>query len=330
MLKLSLILSSILLLFSCGKTADEETLGVVLSANIALSSGECQKAIDTLENHGRVNTSAPYLKTLASAYACRAGYSTVTFFASDFALTTTKVPLGGLTLYSTSSTAVTSTLQNDEVFKDLQKAIDILLYAGGIASDSEPTSAARAKHFSSSVAGDIDTQLLYLVLVQLGRYMNYYGNVSAAGDKGGGSGSNTCFSSYETANAAIRAAIANPASTLTCKNSVDTAASHTQLSSAVLATTRKTRLCQGVVLLNGLTALLPNVVASIFSDAVTKAAALAAVSVVTLAQAALVFADSTTSTVAYTQNQSICENTGYVNVSNIESYFGLMFEGALQ
>jgi hypothetical protein len=328
MLKLSLILSSILLLFSCGKTADEETLGVVLSANIALSSGECQKAIDTLENHGRVNTSAPYLKTLASAYACRAGYSTVTFFASDFALTTTKAPLGGLTLYSTSSTAVTSTLQNDEVFKDLQKAIDILLYAGGIASDSEPTSAARAKHFSSSVAGDIDTQLLYLVLVQLGRYMNYYGNVSAAGDKGGGSGSSTCFTSYTSAHTTITAAITAAAGT--CTNITTTAASHSQLSSDITPVTRKTRLCQGVVLLNGLTALLPNVVASIFSDAATKAAALAAVSVVTLAQAALVFADSTTSTVAYTQNQSICENTGYVNVSNIESYFGLMFEGALQ
>ena len=328
MLKLSLILSTILLLFSCGKTADEETLGVVLSANIALSNGDCQKAIDTLENYGRVNTSAPYLKTLSSAYACRAGYSTVTFFSSDFAKTTTKTPLGGLTLYSTSSTAVVSTLQNDEVFKDLQKAIDILLYAGGIASDSEPTSAARAKHFSSSVAGDIDSQLLYLVLVQLGRYMYYYGNVSAAGAKGGGSGTSTCFTSYTSANATVTAAITAAAGT--CTNITTTAASHAQLSSAITAATRKTRLCQGVVLLNGLTALLPNVVASIFSTAATKAAALAAVSVVTLAQAALVVADPTTSTVAYTLNQSICENTGYVTASNIESYFGLMFEGALK
>ena len=168
-----------------------------------------------------------------------------------------------------------------------------------------------------------------MVLVQLGRYMYFYGNAATGGGvKGGGTRGNSCFTSYVNANATVKAAITAAAGT--CTNITTDAASSTQLSNTLLAATRKTRLCQGVVLLNGVFALLPNVVASIFSNAADKAAALAAVSVISLAQTALIAADNTTQTVATTLNQSICENAGYVTASNLESYFGLMFEGSFK
>lgn len=328
MFKNLILVSLLFALFSCGKNADEKTTEAILSANIALGKSDCQTAIDVLEANGRVNRNAAYLKTLASAYACRAGYSTVTFFTSDFAKTATPAPLGGTTKYSTSSAAVASTLQNDSSYKDLETAIDILLYAGGIDSTTEPTAAERAKHFTSSEAADINSQLLYMVLVQLGRYGYFYGDSSGTGVKGSGPGANTCFTSYVSATNAVKAALTAAAGT--CTNITTDAASHPQLSNALTASTRKTRLCQGVVLLNGVFALLPAVVASVFSNPADQAAVNAAITVLNAAKTALIAADSTTSVVANTLNQSVCEDNSVVSVSNIESYFGLMFEGSFR
>lgn len=328
MLKNLIIILFLFNLFSCGKNADEKTIEAILTANIALGSSDCQTAIDVLEANGRINKNASYLKTLASAYACRAGYSTVTFFTSDFTKTVTPAPLGGTTTYSTSGTAVASTLQNDSKYSDMQTAINILLYAGGIPSGIEPTAAERAKYFTTSEAADINSQLLYLVLVQLGRYGYFYGDSSSTGVKGSGPGSNTCFTSYTSAIAGVKAAITTAAGT--CTNITTDAASHAQLSNTLTAATRKTRLCQGVVLLNGVFALLPSVVSSVFSNATDQAAATAAISVLNVAKTALITADSTTSVVASTLNQSVCEDDSVVSVSNIESYFGLMFEGSFR
>lgn len=332
MLKNLIIILFLFNLFSCGKNADEKTIEAILTANIALGSSDCQTAIDVLETNGRINKNAAYLKTLASAYACRAGYSTVTFFTSDFTKTVTPAPLGGTTTYSTSSTAVASTLQNDSNYSDMQTAINILLYAGGIPSGIEPTAAERAKYFTTSEAADINSQLLYLVLVQLGRYGYFYGDSTSsgvnAGKKGSGPGSNTCFTSYTSAIAGVKAAITTAAGT--CTNITTDAASHAQLSNTLTAATRKTRLCQGVVLLNGVFALLPSVVSSVFSNAADQAAATAAIAVLNVAKTALITADSTTTVVANTLNQSVCEDDSVVSVSNIESYFGLMFEGSFR
>ncbi|MGZ3808703.1 MAG: hypothetical protein ACXVCE_11505, partial [Bacteriovorax sp.] len=184
MLKRSIILLSFLMLFSCGKNADEKTADAVLSANISLSKGDCQSAINVLEDNGRVNDNAAYLKTLASAYACRAKYSSVVLFSGDLVKIITPAPSGplnGIATFSTSQVTVQNPLQNDSSFRDLQKAIDILLYAGGIPSTTEPTSAERLKYFTSLEAGDIDAQLLYMMLVQIGKFMYVYGNSSVAG-----------------------------------------------------------------------------------------------------------------------------------------------------
>ncbi|MDD4972821.1 MAG: hypothetical protein PHY93_00640 [Bacteriovorax sp.] len=304
---------SLILLFSCGKTTDEKTADAILSANIALSKGSCQLAINILETNGRVNDNAAYLKTLASAYACRAGYSAITFFASDVALTVTPAPLGGMTLYSTSKVAVQIPLQNDPSFKDLQTAINILLYAGGIASTTDPTATERAKYFSASEAADINTQLFFMIMVQLGKYMHVYGDVDAAGAKAGGAGANLCFTSYGVAPAGILAGTCNIGTS-----------SHAQLDGGTVApATRKTRLCHGVVLFNGYLDLLPSIAASASGSLAVITGATAAINA---AKGALA---GTVGVVLTTINQTTCEDILQVPVEDIEYYFAGIFEKIL-
>ncbi len=319
--KLILYLFIFLMIFSCGKTNDQVLQDAILSANIYLSTSNCQKAIEVLENHGRANTNANYLKTLSAAYACRAGFSTVEFFASDLAITATPAPLGGTSIYSTSYDSTANPFEFETRFRDMQTAINILLYAGGIDSNTEPTVSERAKHFTSDEAGEINSQLLYLLLAQLGRYMHVYGNGSAAGVKGGGALANDCFANYEDTAAAVQVALAALPGACKVTNSA-----HTQLDEAtVAAATRKRRMCHGVVLLNGMFDVLPGVVASAAGGSLAAISGVTAA--ITAAKAALTAAVPGIGAVLTTVNQSYCEDDSIVSDTNLENYFALMMEG---
>ncbi|AUN97219.1 hypothetical protein DOM21_15565 [Bacteriovorax stolpii] len=257
LVKNSLFILACTLFVACGKSTEEEVKDAVLSANILLSRKECQPAIDLLEGMGRQNKNANYLKALSSAYACRAGYSTITFFADDISKTASPAPLGGMTLYSTSQVTATSPLTDDSKFRDLQTAIDILSYAGGIASTVEPSSAERLKYFSVNQAGDINTQLAFMVLVQTGKLMKVYSDANSSGVKGGGSGSNNCFTDYTTTDASTVQAYLGLGETGACTSANS---SHPQLALGVSG--RRKRLCEGVVLLNAILDLLPNIMAT--------------------------------------------------------------------
>ena len=320
MLQRSFLILMIFCLFSCGKSTDEKTTSAVLSATIFLSKGDCQSAIDVLEENGRQDKNAHYLKTLSSAYACRAKYSAVTFFANDLGLTTNPAPFGGSSIYSTSLSTVATTLQNDFYFRDMQTAIDILLYAGGIPTTLEPTSLERSRYFTSDEAADIDSQLLFMMFAQLGKYMHYYGNGNAAGLKGAGTAGNKCFTSYNIT------AIVNPtlaALPATCKG--NPGSPHSDLSITIpSAATRKTRLCQGVVLLNGIFDIIPSVLGSATGTLATQSAAITIAS--TAIAGLLKAADPSIGEVASTVNQTICEDNTHVPVAKIETYFSYMFE----
>ena len=250
-----IFLAVFILFFSCGKSADQEIKDTVLEANIFLSSSQCQPAIDLLESVGRQNSDPQYLKALSSAYACRAGYSSIVFFANDIGQTANPGPLGGMTTYSTSLVPIDDELTNDSNFRDLQTAIDILLYAGGISEMTEPAVEQRAKKFSLNQAGDINAQLIYMMLVQTGKFMQYYGNTNSAGIKGSGNGLNNCFIDYSAANLGVQAYIAS------LPGSCD--APYKSRPKIVFgeADTRK-KLCEGIVLLNGILNILPNVLAT--------------------------------------------------------------------
>lgn len=316
------------LVTSCGKKPEDEVESKLISAEILLSTSECQEAIDFLEGMGRQNKNARYLKLLASSYACRAGYSTIKFFADDIALTGAPAPMGGLSRYSTSQVTFTSPLEDDLKFKDLQTAIDILLYAGGIATTTEPTSVVRATNFSASDASDINAQMAYMMLVQLGRIFKVYANTNLAGVKGTGLASNVCFSDYSTidpvADAALHLVITNQAGACKVKNSP-----HPQLDSALVTPARRrARLCQGIVTLNGILDVLPAIIVAAGGGKLGDISAVTGQ--ISAGKTALITAYPAIGPVLTVLSQSNCETSPSINIDAIEAYYAAIFEGLMQ
>jgi hypothetical protein len=328
MLKSLLLILVSLLVFSCGSNSDEKLKEVILDAQIALGSGNCQYAIDVLESNGRVSTNAHYVKTLASAYACRAGYSTPTFFTSDLIKTVIPFPLGGTTLYSTSKVAVTSPLETDAKFEDLQMAITILLYAGGIPTTANPTAYERSKHFTSDQAADINSQLLFMELVQFGKFLRVYGNGSALGVKGGGvPAANKCFSTYNSdplvVGPAINTALGLSLVTGACKMNTS---GHAELATTVGATVRKRRMCHGVVLINGTFNVLDSVMASATGGALGTISGIDSTVIAGFKTVVTGAFPTMNTTVFDTMNQTTCESEITVPILDLEKYYALFAE----
>ena len=146
-------------------------------------------------------------------------------------------------------------------FRDLQTAINILLYAGGIPLTTEPTAAVRAARFSANHAADINTQIAFMMMVQAGKFMKVYANANTAGEKSLGSGSNHCFTDYSSFAPGDFAVLVGSGIMGHCDLQ---SSSHPELDSALISVTeRKKRLCEGVVLFNGIIDLLPNIITSI-------------------------------------------------------------------
>lgn len=322
-IKSTFLIAVLMLSFSCGKSKEQEVKDAILSANIYLSTKQCQPAIDILEGMGRQNTNAHYLKALSSAYACRAGYSTISFFADDIAKTATPAPLGGMTTYSTSIATTTSPLTEDSKFRDLQTAIDILLYAGGIASTTEPSATERAKYFSLNQAGDINSQLAFMMLVQVGKLMKVYADTSAAGVKGGGSGTNTCFTDYTATDNAVKVLYLSSGQTGVC-----TTANSSNPELALGVTGRRKRLCEGTVLLNNILNVLPSVIATAGGGDLDDIADLTAD--IEDAKDDLETIDPDFTPTATVLSQTNCENDSDIDEITLSSYYAVFFESLVK
>lgn len=325
--KYTFFIACLMLSVSCGKSKDQEIKDAILGANNYLSQKNCQPAIDLLEGMGRQNTNASYLKVLASAYACKAGYSSVAYAGgpgSDVEKTTMPTPLGGMTTYSTSLVTLTSPLSSDEKFQALQTAIDILLYAGGISSTTEPTSSERAKHFSLNQAGDINTELLFMMMVQAGRMMKVYGNTDIGGVKGNGTTTNNhCFTDYSGATLAVINAV--PSLPGACKVINNP---HPELAPTVSATLLRKRLCQGVVLMNSIIDVLPSVVATAGGGSIDDIKDITT-NINTYKTLAITY-DAAAATTALVMSQANCESDSAITPSTLAAYYALVFEGSVQ
>ncbi len=320
----------LLSLLSCGKPADQKREDAVLSANILLNTRQCQAAIDLLEGVGRDTYDGKYIQTLASAYACKAGFTEPRFFVDELPKVGTPGGFGGLTRFTLASTM---TAPDAESFENLQKAIDILLYAGGVSSTREPTADRRATGLSSADAQDINAQLMYLILTQMGLYLHYYGDSSSTGVKGSGAGTNTCLVNYDGA-----VALDGISSTLNeyfatnvtgaCKQAGLGTTGHLDLGAK--ANLNVARLCQGVVLLNTFIDVFPAVLTSIITDdldtvnGITTAVKLAKMAVSTAKTGAGM------STLMNTLNQTNCVANNTANTEYLQVYFAFMYEALLQ
>lgn len=317
--------SCIFVLISCSKTPEEKVRDALISAQLYLSNSECDKAIDLLEAVGKQGKNARYLITLATAYACRGGYSTTYFFANDIGKTGDALPLGGLSLYST-STVTTNPLTEDSSFRDIQSAIDLLLYAGDIATTKNPTIVERAKYFSTLEAGDINALLAYLTMIQLGKLIKVYANTDSLGEKGKGSAGNTCLADY-TGNALAIAFLANAAveeATGLCV----APDSHSQLSSSINATTLRKRLCEGVVLLNGFLNVLPGVIQAAGGDELQEFSTIP--QLIEDFKEELEGLDPTAAETLSVISQSKCETDTDITMDSIELYYAFLFESLIQ
>ena len=167
------ILFSVAIIYGCSASSETVVNEAIQSANILLTNRQCDEAVELLEGVGRQNENSLYLQVLASAYACRAGFSEPSLVANDLVKIGNPSEFGGFTRFGTSSQMYT--YDTDE-YLELQTAIDILLYAGNLRTTQNPTSARRLVKLGRSNVGDIDTQLLYMIMAQLGMYLYHYGH----------------------------------------------------------------------------------------------------------------------------------------------------------
>lgn len=173
-----------ILSLSCGQRSEEEVREALDVAQTLLSAQKCQQAIDLLESVGRQADDAIFLQTLASAYACRANFRSIEFISNDLSRIDANNFFRSISILSLS----TQTVVDAPAYLDLRIALGILE-----ANDKQVT---RNRKFGARKAGDIGVQLMILSMVQLGKFVHFYGDVGPTGIKGGGPSTNNCFLNY--------------------------------------------------------------------------------------------------------------------------------------
>ena len=314
---LRLLLGVILLgaVGACSKSPVEEVTDAVDEALNLLSqtTPNCQKAIEVLEKIGRQNKDARYLSILASAYACRGGFSELTLFAevstidSDF-----DDFLGSLTMLSEAA----ETEADSDRFTDLQTAIDIMLYAG---SKAVPSAVDQKEIFGNRHGGNMNLQTLYMIMIQLGRFARWYGNTDDTGNKGTGPSGNVCFMDY-TGAAAVSA-------TSHASNACNAAnAGHPNLDYAtVTSAVAQKRLCQGAMLVNNMLDILENTTFSSNSSLGNISNIYAQIE----PYITLISADPDMAAFLENRSQAACVTDAAADDENLQNYFAVVFERAL-
>ncbi|MBF0360784.1 MAG: hypothetical protein HQK49_07225 [Oligoflexia bacterium] len=240
------------LLSGCAGDKDEKLRNAIESARIYLIKSKCDLALGALEPVRDMKNSV-YVRVLASAYACKSGYTSSVFYGTNMTkiVATQTGFLPSLTKFSTSI----MTDPSDSSYLSLKEAINVLVYSGGV---TIPTTAERLKVFSQQESDDINVFLLYMMLTQLGKYVFYYGNadpingVKGAGSVGNGNPNNQtngCFYNYNPSNDALRALITYDRANSLLGSCTATATGHSKLQPIPNANTIK-RMCEGVVLFN--------------------------------------------------------------------------------
>lgn len=240
-----LILFILILFTACAKNEAEQTNEAIDVALTHLSDGECEKAIDVLEEAGMQSGNAVYLQVLASAYACKAEFNEIVFISDDLeAMDTTN---GQTIVKSLAAMSLSDETAADSAdYTNILTGIDLLLNS----TSGDPSQVDREEKFGSRKGGDMGVQALILSLVNLGKFLNYFGNTDADGDKGQGTGNNTCFLDYNDPRA--QAMISAP-TTGACTVSND---GHSDLDQSSAA--GKRRMCEGIMLLTNSIDILDN------------------------------------------------------------------------
>lgn len=314
---------SVLTLGACSSGTKEKIEDGIDTAlyYLSLPTPDCQKAIEELEKIGRQNTNPLYLRTLASAYACRGSYGELSFFGDIDNISSNVASFFGSV--TTLGMAVQTAPEPDS-FLDVQRALDILLYAGG---QTTPSYTNLVTLFGQRQANNLSMQTLFMLLTQLGRFNYYYGNVNATGQKGLGAGTNNCFYPYP---GLIQTTIADSADTGGRCNSGNSPVGHPQLNTATPGLTDaivNRRLCYGVVIVNNLIDILTNIDFS-NNDALGAVVDLKTTLETVLADAEAI-PDPDFQAFLQVRSQSACETILNADNEVGQYYFAAVFEGGL-
>ncbi len=318
------IFSLCFLLASCGQGPEDKRRDAILAANFYLTTKQCDSAIRVLEEAGRDNLNATYLRILSSAYACKGNFDAVRLFADDLALFASPAPIGGSTRFSTSGDMTTPT---DVEYTNMLEAINLLLYAGGIATDTEPVTASRAGIFNSVDAAEINMQLVYMLMAQIGRFLKYYGDASTTGVKGGGVLANTCFINYDNVDLAGVGNMETYLTTAGVTGSCTSLASGNSLLGAP-GSYNLARMCQGVVLINQFFNIFPAVLTTISGTDFPWITNIE--TIITTAKNALEIALPGTLARTNVLSQANCETLNAADDRFIQVYYAFMMETLFQ
>ena len=144
-------------ILACGRTDDQEKESAIREARYYLSSMECTKALESLDEVDFDEKDADYISTYASTQACFGGYKELdVLFGGNLESLNASSLLGSLSSFTSSNeeTAESST------YIALNNAITILLGFDGT-NDGSPDTATRTAKFGTKKAGDLSLQALY-------------------------------------------------------------------------------------------------------------------------------------------------------------------------
>jgi hypothetical protein len=232
---------------SCAKTEDELVISAKREAMYWLTKGECSKAKSALDQVDYQSKDDEYIRLYADVYGCKAGYSQLdTVIENLSSLTATSADLfKSLAAFPSSQL---ETAADSTAYVNINKAIFELLRGGASAETSATT---RISKFGATGAGDMHFQALFLILINMGKYLKYHGDAGAYGTKGGG-GNWHCLIEYTDATA--RGYISTGSDSCDDPNRSSTSAE-----TLTAAASYESKMCELIVLFNNLRDILSNI-----------------------------------------------------------------------
>lgn len=225
---------------ACGQGSEEAQSAKNL-AKYYLTKGKCSDARKALEKVDPDGDDEIYVILMANTYACEADFSELDILndVGVIAAGATQT-LGSLTELSSSN----ETAPDSADYLNLMSAIEVIIDSGASASQ-------RINTFGSNGGGDINLRNMFLIITELGKFIQYYGN--ASGGVKGGAGDHTCFIDYTNTDA--QNYVTTSGATGACVTTND---GGPDLPGPTDGATTKRRLCEGLMLFNNLRDTLSN------------------------------------------------------------------------
>lgn len=241
------ILAIIFLCLACGAPPDAQLDNAIYEAHYHLSSLNCAKAKESLDSIDYKADSAEYVSLYSAYYACLSGYTVLgTVFENIVNIIATADGfLASMAAFSSSN----ETQADSAVYTNLKLAISEIIIRGG-------NTVARTAKYGTVKGQDLSFQLLYMVTTEFGKYLAYYGNAGATGDKGGGAtAGHNCLMNYDLAGVVPILSLNNAD---TCTTTAEGSSDLDPTDDSFIA-----RACEGIVLFNNFGDIVSNIT---FSD----------------------------------------------------------------